>query len=145
MIDRNHIIRLVLNKCVSLYDEMVAEMYQTDETGRIYGMVPKVLIIKYGPGSREKDDFILSDIWNTWCYYDGKLEDSENKRREWVKKSISGRFYAEALAEFMIDGEMGHVYLNYYFGPRWAKGIHYILEECDGGIRFAQEETLWVS
>ena len=125
MIDRNHIIRLVLNKCVSLYDEMVAEMYQTDETGRIYGMVPKVLIIKYGPGSREKDDF--------------------NKRREWVKKSISGRFYAEALAEFMIDGEMGHVYLNYYFGPRWAKGIHYILEECDGGIRFAQEETLWVS
>lgn len=54
-------------------------------------------------------------------------------------------FFAEAWAEFMIDREKQRVYINYYFGPRYARGIRFTLEEQNGVAGLVQEEVLWVS
>ena len=144
MMDINSVIRLSVDKCIAIYDEVTTEIHNLDENGSIYGVVPKALIIKYGKGSLEKDDFILRDILNTWYYCDGDIKETEENVKP-VKEPISGMFFAEASAEFMLDEEGKYVYLNYYFGPRYARGIRYMLEEQGDLVRFGKEETLWVS
>lgn len=146
VMEMEDIVRLSLKECISIYDEMVTEIRETDGYSKIYGSAPKILLIKYGAGCMKKFDFVLTDIWNAWCYSDGKLEVAE-KMREPVRKPVSGMFFAEASAEFMIDTEKQHVYLSYYFGPRYARGIRYtyIWAEPEGTAAFCKEELLWVS
>lgn len=146
MTDRKDIIELSVDKCISIYDEMVTEIQDTDGYSKIYGSAPKILLIKYGAGCMKKFDFVLTDIWNAWCYGDGKLEVTE-KMREPVRKPVSGMFFAEASAEFMIDTEKQYVYLSYYFGPRYARGIRYTYTwaEPEGTAAICKEELLWVS
>lgn len=146
MTDRKDIIELSMDKCISIYEEMRTEIQKADESGQIYGSVPKTLIIKYGTGCLKKADFILTDIWNVCCYCDGKLKVAE-EMREPMRKPVSGMFFAEASAEFMIDTEKQYVYLNYYFGPRYARGIRYTYTwaEPEGTVAFCREELLWVS
>lgn len=140
------VVRLSLKECISIYDEMVTEIQEIDGCSKIYGSAPKILLIKYGAGSMKKFNFILTDIWNAWCYREGTLEVTE-KMRETVRKPVSGMFFAEASAEFMIDAEKQYVYLSYYFGPRYARGIRYTYTwaEPEGTAAFYQEEVLWVS
>lgn len=142
--DINVVVKLALDKCISIYDEMASEILEMGESGRIYGRIPKVLIIKYGDGYLKKGDFILTDIWNVWCFHDELLKNAE-KKREPVSNPVSGMFFAEAWAEFMIDREKQRVYINYYFGPRYARGIRFTLEEQNGVAGLVQEEVLWVS
>ncbi len=48
--DINVVVKLALDKCISIYNEMASEKLEMGESGRIYGRIPKVLIIKYGDG-----------------------------------------------------------------------------------------------
>lgn len=139
----DHVVQLSVDKCISIYEEMSAEIHRIDEDGRIYGTLPGALLIKHGEGSLKKAGFILTDIWKAWCYCGGELAETE-KLREPIREPISGMFYAEASAEFMTDGDQ-YVYLSCYFGPRCARGIRYTLEGQGDMSRFCREEILWAS
>ena len=54
--DINVVVKLALDKCISIYNEMASEKLEMGESVRIYGRIPKVLIIKYGDGYLKRGD-----------------------------------------------------------------------------------------
>ena len=141
-------INLVLEKCIERFEQerKARENYPAVDSRVDYGQPPQAMVIMFGKGFLKKPaDFIeLTQIEKLWYYTNGTLEEADLKR-EWVEKPISGMYYAEALAEFMMEEETQRVWLNYYFGPRYARGVSFSLEQQGGSIKLCDEKSHWVS
>lgn len=53
--------------------------------------------------------------------------------------------FAEASAKFMMDLEKQSVYLRYFFGSKYARGMRYMIEDCGDSVRLGRVEVLWAS
>lgn len=140
------IIDLAVEKCIEIFNkemEAVKEC-QSAHPEVDYGTPPKVMIIRFGKGTLTELDFRLVNIEKVWRYSDGLLEEAA-LTREQILKPISGRYFAEALAGFMIEEETKCVYLEYFFGPRYARGLRYSVEQQDDTLQLCNKESLWVS
>lgn len=138
------IVKLAVEKCVAMYDEMVMGTRQIAGYDTVYGIPPKAIVIEYGKGNRKNVDFIITDVWNRWYYSDGNLREAD-EMPEQKKFPLSGMFFSEAHAEFMIDENGPRVYLGCHFGPRYGRGFCYEIEEQGDSVRLCKEKILWIS
>ncbi len=136
---KKDIVAWAVKECIAIYDEAVHQA--TVDT--IYGNAPKAMLIKYGKGNI-KEFLTVTDIWDAWYYSEGNLRETDKTRKP-ERAPVSGMFYSEALAEFAVDEERQQVYLNYYFGPRYGRGLRYTVEEQGDLVRLCKVEHLWMS
>lgn len=145
MQEREVLVRLALEKCISIYHERTAEAECHTKERIFLGEPPQAMVIKYGKGSRKnKTDFAITELWKAWYYTNGVLKEADI-RLEPARAPVSGMFYPEAWAEFAVNEENLCLYLSCYFGPRNAVGYCYKIEEQGDTLRLCGEKVLWVS
>lgn len=140
---------LVIEKCIELFEQerKAREDYPAFDSKADWGEPPRAMVIMFGKGLLIKESAYfreLTEIEKAWYYANGTLEETDLKR-EWVQMPISGMYYAEAFSEFMIEEETQRVWLNYYFGPRYARGVSFSVEQQNGSMRIYDEKSHWVS
>ena len=137
---------LVIEKCIELFEQVrkVREEVPTTDSRVDYGVPPKAMLIQFGKGIIEKADFRLTDIEKAWYYSDGILSETD-LTREWITEPRSGMYHAEALAEFTVEEGTKRVWLNYCFGPLYARGVSFLVEQQDGSLKLCDEKLHWVS
>ena len=142
---RDMLVRLALEKCVSIYHEWTAEAGRHAKENTFLGKPPKAMVIKYGKYSRkDKADFEIIELWKVWYYSNETLKEADIQL-EPVMTTVSGMFYPEAWAEFAVNEETPCLYLSCYFGPRNAIGYCYKIEEQENTPRLCGEKVLWVA
>lgn len=140
---------LVVDKCIERFEQerKSREEGPAADSRVDYGVPPGAMLIQFGKGilDRGKADFRqLTEIEKAWYYSDGTLNETD-PAREWIRGSGYGGYFAEAFAEFMLEEETRRVWLNYYFGPRNARGVSFLAEQWDGITELCDERSHWVS
>lgn len=143
VMDKNiDIVNLVLQKCIELFEQEQKADFPQD--GINYGTPPKAALIAYGLGKMKKVAYQITDIQRKWSYEYGCLKETDI-RREIDRKQRNGIYYLEASFEFALDTDNHWVYLNIYYGPRYARGIKFELEQEENRVVLCNEKVLWVS
>lgn len=136
------IIDLVIHKCIELFEQEQTADFPKD--GINYGTPPKAVLIAYGLGKMKKAVYQITDIRKKWVYQNGCLEETDI-RRDIDREQRRGMYYLEASFEFALDtGDQG-VYLNIYYGPRYARGMKFELEQKENRVFLCNDKVLWVS
>lgn len=136
--------RLLLDKCISFFEEM-----RNEETSMLaaeeYGIVPRVAIIKYCDNCEDEiNDYINAETDTTWKWEDGIVTVIANSR-EHEENPVSGIYYHEAGFWISWNSECDQAFLIYHMGPRYAAAWSYSLEEdSDGQTILANQEFLWI-
>ena len=75
---RDMLVRLALEKCVSIYHEWTAEAGRHAKENTFLGKPPKAMVIKYGKYSRkDKADFAIIELWKVWYYSNETLKEAD--------------------------------------------------------------------
>lgn len=62
-----------------------------------------------------------------------------------LKQLLSLTDYSEARFEFSFDTDTHLVYLNMYYGPRYARGFQFELKQEGNTLSLCNDKVLWVS
>lgn len=142
MPNTSDIIDLMIKKCIDLLEQ--EQKIDFPENGVNYGKPPKTAIIAFGFGKMKKLGYQITDIQKKWLYENGCLEETDIKR-EIDLEQRNGMYYSEAHFEFSFDTDTRLVYLNMYYGPRYARGFQYELKQEGNTLSLCNEKILWAS
>ena len=137
---------LVIEKCIEIFENERKNRAENPSSGirADYAVPPRAMLIQYGKGTMEKAELRLTVTEKAWYYSDGMLSETD-LAREWAIKPKPGMYHAEALAEFAVEEETQRVWLNYYFGPRYARGVSFSVEQRGDSVKLCDEKLHWVS
>lgn len=142
MENTSDIIDLMIKKCIDLFEQEQKKDFP--KNGRDYGKPPKTAIITYGLGEMKKEEYLITDIQKKWLYENGCLEETDIKR-EIDFEQRNGMYYSEARFEFYFDPDIHLIYLDIYYGPRYASGIQFELKQEENTLSLCNDKVLWVS
>ena len=132
------IVEAVLEKCISIYKEIGINEEKLDENA--YGRFPSVAYIekqKTTPGKTR-----LSSVRETieiWKYEEEKL--CHDVR---VPVPIASKMYFNR-AHFVFEIIDHKLRFEYYFGPRYGRGMEFDIVETGDTVQFVNERNRWVS
>lgn len=136
------IINLMIDKCIELFEQEQKAEFPKD--GINYGNPPKRALIAYGVGGKKMIAYQIMDIQKKWLYENGYLKVTDVKRIV-DRNQKNGMYYSEASFEFTFDTKKGAAYLNICYGPRYARGIRFELEQKENKAILSNEKVLWIS
>lgn len=142
MENTSDIIDLMIKKCINLLEQ--EQKVDFPKNGRNYGKPPKTAIIAYGFGEIKEAEYQITDIQKKWLYENGCLEETDIKR-EIDLEQRNGMYYSEARFEFSFDPDTRLVYLDMYYGPRYARGFQFELKQEENTLSLCNEKILWAS
>lgn len=137
--------KLLLDKCISFFDEMRnKESSELDE--KKSGTMPRIAIIKYFDDCGSYiGDYFRAEPDTTWELEDGIATIVSNSQQH-KQNPISGGYFCEASFFISWNSECEKAFLIYHMGPRYAAAWSYSLEEDnDGQAILANQEFLWMS
>lgn len=132
------VVEAVLEKCISIYKEIGKNEEKLDE--KAYGRFPSVAYIeqqKTIPGKTR-----LSSVRETieiWKYEGEKLYHDVR-----VPVPIVSKMYFDR-AHFVFEIMDHKLRFEYYFGPRYGRGMEFDIVETGDTVQFVNERHRWVS
>lgn len=132
------VVEAVVEKCIAIYKEIGKVEEKPDE--KVYGRFPRSAYIeqqKTIPGKTKLSS--VRETINIWKYEEEKLFHDVR-----VPVPIISKMYFDR-AHFVFEIMEHKIRFEYYFGPRYGRGMEFDIVRADDTVRLANERHIWVS